>query len=146
MYRSGCPVTNVLDLVGDRWSLVIIRDIFMGRKTFKEFLNAPENIASNILTSRLRSLTREGFINFTYSPNNKKTKYYYLENKGIDFYPILYEMSMWSERNLEKPFHPLSTKWFIDNKGKLAKEVIEKEKNNYLEIRDQLFEETGIKL
>ena len=111
MQRSGCPITNVLDLIGDRWSLIIVRDLFIGRKTFKEFLNAPEGIASNILTSRLKSLTQSGFINYTRNPNNKKVKFYYLENKGIDLYPILYEMSMWSERNLNKPFHPLSTRW-----------------------------------
>ena len=141
MYRSGCPVTNVLDLIGDRWSLVIIRDLFMGRKTFKEFLSSPEGIASNILSSRLQSLLNHGLINYTFSPKNKKIKYYYLENRGIDLYPVLYEMSMWSERNLDKPFHPLSTKWFIDNKGKLSEEVIANEKKAYLEIRKQLFED-----
>lgn len=141
MYRSGCPVTNVLDLIGDRWSLVIIRDLFMGRKTFKEFLSAPEGIASNILSSRLQSLLNYGLINYRQSPKNKKIKYYYLENSGINLYPILYEMSKWSESNLKKPFHPLSTRWFIDNKGKLSDEVIMQEKNAYLEIRDQLFKE-----
>ena len=104
MQRSGCPITNVLDLIGDRWSLIIVRDLFIGRKTFKEFLNAPEGIASNILTSRLKSLTQSGFINCTRNPNNKKVKFYYLENKGIDLYPILYEMCMWSERNLNSLF------------------------------------------
>lgn len=143
MYRSGCPMTNVLDLIGDRWSLIIIRDLFMGRKTFKEFLNAPEGIASNILSSRLQSLHHNGFINFKHCPSNKKIKYYYLENKGIDLYPIIYEMSMWSERNLDKPFHPLSTKWFIDNKGKLSSDVIENDKKAYLELRNTLFEEIG---
>ena len=57
MHRSGCAITNVLDLIGDKCSLLIIRDLFMGRKTFKECLNAPEGIASNILTSRLQALS-----------------------------------------------------------------------------------------
>lgn len=143
MYRSGCPITNVLDLIGDKWSLLIIRDLFMGRKTFKEFLNAPEGIASNILTSRLQALCKSGFINFMYSPKNKKVKLYYLENKGIDLYPILFEMSMWSERNLSKTFHPLSTRWFLDNEGLLATEVIDSDKEAYHKLRNELFEEVG---
>ena len=143
MQRSGCPITNVLDLIGDRWSLIIVRDLFIGRKTFKEFLNAPEGIASNILTSRLKSLTQSGFINYTRNPNNKKVKFYYLENKGIDLYPILYEMSMWSERNLNKPFHPLSTRWYLENKEKEHHLVIHNEKNNYIKLRHKLLEEVG---
>lgn len=143
MQRSGCPITNVLDLIGDRWSLIIVRDLFIGRKTFKEFLNAPEGIASNILTSRLKSLTQSGFINYTRNPNNKKVKFYYLENKGIDLYPILYEMSMWSERNLNKPFNPLSTRWYLENKEKEPHLVIDNEKNNYIKLRHELLEEVG---
>ena len=142
MYRSGCPITNILDLIGDKWSLIIIRDMFMGRKMFKEFLNSPEGIASNILTSRLKDLKNSGFINFTKSPKNKKVKFYYLEDKGIDLYPIIYELSMWSERNLNKPFHPLSQKWFIDVEGKLAIDVIAESQESYKKIRAEIFEQT----
>ena len=142
MYRSGCPITNILDLIGDKWSLIIIRDMFMGRKMFKEFLNSPEGIASNILTFRLKDLKKSGFINYTRSPKNKKIKFYYLEDKGIDLYPIIYEMSMWSERNLNKPFHPLSQKWFIDVEGRLAVDVIAKSQESYKKIRAEIFEQT----
>jgi hypothetical protein len=78
-----------------------------------------------------------------YSPKNKKVKLYYLENKGIDLYPILFEMSMWSDRNLSKTFHPLSTRWFLDNKGLLASEVIDSDKEAYHKLRNELFEEVG---
>lgn len=146
MYRSGCPITNILDLIGDKWSLIIIRDMFMGRKTFKEFLHSPEGIASNILTSRLKDLKSSGFINFIQSPSNKKVKFYYLENKGIDLYPILYEMSMWSERNLNKPFHPLSQKWFIDTKGNLSTQVIRDSQQSYKKIRAKILEQTTTRI
>ena len=85
MYRSGCPVTNVLDLIGDRWSLVIIRDLFMGRKTFKEFLSSPEGIATNILSSRLQSLLNHGLINYTFSPKNKKLNITILKIEALTY-------------------------------------------------------------
>ena len=118
----------------------------MGRKTFKEFLHSPEGIASNILTSRLKDLKSSGFINFIQSPSNKKVKFYYLENKGIDLYPILYEMSMWSERNLNKPFHPLSQKWFIDTKGNLSTQVIRDSQQSYKKIRAKILEQTTTRI
>ena len=56
MYRSGCPLASALDIIGDKWSLIIIRDLFIERSTFKEFLAGPEGIASNILSQRLKWL------------------------------------------------------------------------------------------
>ena len=77
-HRSGCPIANLVDLVGDKWSLLIIRDFFLERNTLKQFIDSPEKIATNILTDRLKSLLSKGIIDYTYAPNNKKTKYYYL--------------------------------------------------------------------
>jgi DNA-binding HxlR family transcriptional regulator len=104
--RSHCPLTNALDIFGDKWSLIIIRDLFLGKKTFTEFMRSNEKIASNILTNRLEFLINHGLLEVTKLPNDNKTKIYYLTNKGIDMYPIMYEMMCWSNRNLGKEFGP----------------------------------------
>ena len=134
MYGSGCPIANVLDLVGDRWSLLIIRDLFMGKKTFKDFLNAPERIATNILSSRLINLTHYGFINAVKSPANKKIFFYYLENKGIDLYPILHKMSKWCEHHLLSKTNKRA--------NVLSEDTIATEPSNYHKFRKQLLENT----
>ena len=98
MYRSGCPLASALDVVGDKWSLIIIRDIFIERSTFKEFLAGPEGIASNILSQRLKWLREQDIIDFAYKKGNQKVKYYYLTDKGIDLYPCMYEIMAWSQK------------------------------------------------
>ena len=74
--RSSCPLTSVLDIVGDKWSLLIIRDIFLGKKTFTEFLRSSEKIATNILSNRLELLIKNGLLKVTKLPNDQKTKIY----------------------------------------------------------------------
>ena len=66
--RSHCPLTNALDIFGDKWSLIIIRDLFLGKKTFTEFMNSNEKIASNILTNRLDFLINNGLLKVTKLP------------------------------------------------------------------------------
>ena len=117
--RSDCPLTNVLDIVGDKWSLLVIRDIFMGKKTFTEFLKSPEKIATNILANRLELLTNKGLLEVTKLPYDQKTKIYYLTDSGIDMYPIIYEMMQWSKRNLKKKFGPKGEQWLEETKGGL---------------------------
>ena len=102
--RSNCPLTSALDIIGDKWSLIVIRDLFLGKKTFTEFIQSSEKIATNILANRLELLTANGLIKFTKRPNDRKTKLYYLTDMGIDMYPIMYEMMQWSDRNLKKKF------------------------------------------
>jgi len=104
--RSNCPLASALDIVGDKWSLLVIRDLFLGKKTFTEFLKSPEKIATNILANRLETLSKKGVLKFTKLPNDQKTKIYYLTDKGIDMYPIIYEMINWSSRNINKEFGP----------------------------------------
>ena len=112
--RSTCPVTNLLDLIGDKWSILIIRDLFIGRNTFSKMLQSPEGISTNILVDRLKKLVDSGFITFSKDPNDKKIKYYSMTSKGIDLYPVLVEMALWSRKNLDSPFHPLSMEMFED--------------------------------
>ena len=110
--RSSCPLVNILDILGDKWSLIIVRDIFHGKKSYGEFLSSPENISTSVLASRLQLLEKAGLIKHRLSISDKKVKLYYLTDKGIDLYPILYEMFNWSKRNLDKEFFPVAEQWF----------------------------------
>ena len=110
--RSSCPLVNILDILGDKWSLIIVRDIFHGKKSYGEFLASPENISTSVLASRLQLLERAGLIKHRLSLSDKKVKFYYLTDRGIDLYPILYEMFYWSKRNLDKVFFPMAEQWF----------------------------------
>lgn len=114
--RSNCPLTCALDIVGDKWSLIIIRDIFLGKRTFTEFLKSKERIATNILTNRLELLINNNLLKVTKMPNDQKTKIYYLTDAGIDMYPIIYEMMQWSDRNVIKNFGSI---WTNDLKGSI---------------------------
>ncbi len=100
-FRSTCPISSALDIVGDKWSLLILRDImFSGKKTFGEFASSPEGIATNILSDRLGNLEKSGIITKGKLPNNKKANIYSLTEKGITFLPILVEVILWSNKNL----------------------------------------------
>ena len=135
--RSKCPLVNALDIVGDKWSLIIIRDLFLGKKTFTEFMNSPEKFASNILSNRLEFLINQGLLKVTKFPHDKKTKIYYLTVKGIDLYPILYEMMYWSKRNLDEEFGPLGLQFFKDSKRLSSKTFIKRTQSKYTQVRDE---------
>ena len=81
--RSNCPLTSALDIIGDKWSLIIIRDIFLGKKTFTEFIKSSEKIATNILSNRLELLNANGLVKVTKLPNDRKTKLYYLTDNCL---------------------------------------------------------------
>ena len=136
--RSNCPLTSALDIIGDKWSLIIIRDIFLGKKTFTEFIKSSEKIATNILANRLELLTSNGLIKVTKLPNDRKTKLYYLTDQGIDMYPIIYEMMQWSDRNLNKKFGPVGTHLLKSSQGQPPKRVISKMTSSYLSKREEI--------
>ena len=136
--RSNCPLTSALDIIGDKWSLLIIRDIFLGKKTFTEFLNSGEKIATNILSNRLELLTKCGLLMVTKMPNDQKTKIYYLTDTGIDLYPVIYEMMRWSERNLKKKFGPLGMELLNSFQKKSADKLIGEITNNYRISREEI--------
>tara|TARA_B110000240_G_C13418782_1_gene418497 strand:- start:120 stop:551 length:432 start_codon:yes stop_codon:yes gene_type:complete len=136
--RSHCPLVNILDVIGDKWSLVIIRDLFLGKKTFTEFMRSSEKIASNILTNRLELLINHGLLEVTKLPHDNKTKIYYLTNKGIDMYPIIFEMMCWSNRNLDKEFGPIGQQFFKDIQGLSSEQFIKKTQSTYVEHRDYI--------
>ena len=97
--RSQCPVTFALDRVGDKWSLLVVRDLmFRGRRTYGEFLESGEGIATNVLADRLKCLQAEGIIEKIRDPENKRRYLYNLTEKGFDFTPLLLEMIRWSAK------------------------------------------------
>jgi DNA-binding HxlR family transcriptional regulator len=95
--RSRCPINLTLEVFGDKWSLVIIRDImFEGKRHFRELLQSEEKIATNILTDRLNMLEREGIITKSPDPGHKQKFIYSLTEAGIDLVPIIIEIGAWS--------------------------------------------------
>ena len=102
---TGCPVTYGLDTFGDRWSLLIIREIMiLGKRTYSEFLEADEGIASNILIARLKHLEAEGVVEKSRDPDNRRAYIYELTKKGRDLAPILIEIIIWSGMHDNRPF------------------------------------------
>jgi DNA-binding HxlR family transcriptional regulator len=98
--KSHCPINLCLEVFGDKWSLLIIRDIMFGdKKYFREFLQSEEKIASNILTDRLTTLEREGIINKVNDPDHKLKFIYSLTKKGIDLLPIMVEIGAWGMKH-----------------------------------------------
>ena len=98
--RSGCPVSISLDIFGDRWSLLIIRDLMVrGFRNFKEFQQAGEGIATNILSDRLQKLEAAGIIVAEEERSDRRRANYRLTGKGIDLAPVLLELLIWAARH-----------------------------------------------
>ena len=99
-HRSGCPVSIALEIFGDRWSLLIVRDLMVrGFRTFKEFLRSGEGIATNVLADRLRKLQAAGIITTEAGKNDGRSLSYRLTEKGIDLAPVLLELLIWGARH-----------------------------------------------
>lgn len=123
--RSDCPISFALEIFGDRWSLLIIRDlIFKGKRTYGDFLASEEKIATNILADRLVMLEDSGIIKGKTDPENKSRINYSLTPKGIDLIPVLLEIIKWSAKHDKKSAAP---KEFVDrvikNREKIIKEI-----------------------
>ena len=100
--RSGCPLNASVEMLGDRWSLLILRDMMLrGYETFNEFLHSDEKIATNILTDRLRRLESYGILETRRDPADGRKMIYTLTPKGIDLAPVLTEMVLWAARHEE---------------------------------------------
>jgi DNA-binding HxlR family transcriptional regulator len=100
--RSGCPINLTLEALGDRWSLIVIRDLVFGnRRHFRDLLkNSEEGIASNILADRLRRLMEGGFLTRADDPSHKQKATYSLTEKAIQLVPLLAAMGAWGRRHL----------------------------------------------
>jgi len=95
--RSDCPINFALEMFGDPWSLLIIRDIvYFGKNTYGEFLASEEGMATNILANRLAQLEHQGLLVKKNSEKDKRKEEYVLTEKGLDLIPVLVEMANWS--------------------------------------------------
>ena len=102
-FRSACPISSSLDVVGDKWSLLIIRDMLVKhKKTFKQISDSYEKIAPSILSARLKLLESYKLIFKTKAPENKKENIYLLTEKGIRLTPIIIEFSLWGNYNMRE--------------------------------------------
>lgn len=102
--RSDCPISSSLDVWGDKWSLLIVRDLmFKKQSTYGEFLKSDEKIATNILASRLLMLEENGIISKQDHPDSKAKVLYKLTEKGINLLPLLIEINLWAEKYSEIP-------------------------------------------
>jgi DNA-binding HxlR family transcriptional regulator len=124
-FRSLCPVATGLDILGDKWTLLILRDMIWGHKSlFSEFKESPEQMPSKMLSNRLKKLESLGFISKKAGISNKKSIYYFLEERGIDAFPIMIEMAIFTSKH------------FFDYLGltytKEARSVMIKNKKEYI--------------
>jgi DNA-binding HxlR family transcriptional regulator len=100
--RSGCPINLTLEALGDRWSLIVIRDIMFGnRRHYRDLLNhSEEGIASNILADRLKKLTEAGLLSTRPDPTHKQKQIYSLTEASIQLVPLLAQMGAWGRRHM----------------------------------------------
>lgn len=98
--RSTCPISTALELIGDRWTLLVIRDMmFAGKRHFREFLQSEESIASNVLADRLNSLVENGLVTRQDDPTHAQKTIYSLTEKGLGLLPVLVAMSAWTQKH-----------------------------------------------
>jgi len=114
--RSSCPINFALELLGDKWTLLIIRDLlFKEKNSFLEFCKSDEKISTNILSDRLRKLEQQGFISKSVSPNNKSKFEYSLEPIGRDLLPVLLELFAWGAKHNPELDFPTGFLEFYEN-------------------------------
>ena len=134
-FRCNCPITSALDIVGDKWTVVIIKQMLLeGKKTFKDFSESDEAIASNILSSRLKMLEEYKMISKEKLPHNKKTNIYLLTEKGLGLTPTIVELTLWSDGNIREYHSSIISDSRIamvkKNKEESIKMIVESYKQN----------------
>lgn len=98
--RSTCPIACTLDLIGDRWTLLVLRDLFLGKSRYDEFLESPEGISTNVLADRLKRLETEGMVVKEPYSNHRRRMAYSLTSKGKSLGPILRVVADWGLQHL----------------------------------------------
>jgi DNA-binding HxlR family transcriptional regulator len=136
-FRSQCPISTALDIFGDKWTLLVVRDLlFNQKKTFGEFLDSEEKIATNILSDRLALLEMAGIISKKKDPDHGRKIIYALTQKGIDLIPVLVEIIAWSERYHEvHPYAKEFARLLKKDKVGLIKELFESATNRVSSTR-----------
>lgn len=132
--RSDCPISSSLDVWGDKWSLLIVRDLmFFKQCTYGDFLKSDEKIATNILASRLQTLETNGIITKQEHPQSKAKVLYKLTQKGVDLLPLMIEINLWADKYSALP---------IERKAIL--EEIKKDKEGFIKKKErELLERTS---
>ncbi|MDD3518083.1 MAG: helix-turn-helix domain-containing protein [Chromatiales bacterium] len=115
-HRSRCPLTAALDLIGDKWTLVILRDVMEGKHRYGEIQASPENIPTNILSNRLRRLVEEGIIEKHAYQERPLRHAYTLTQKGADLLPVLQQAARWGQKYVSNCDTPPD--WFFRAKPK----------------------------
>lgn len=132
-FRSGCPIASTLDIIGDKWSLLILRDMLLHHKmTFKEFSSSDEQIAPSILSSRLKLLTSYHLITKQKQANNKKENIYLLTEKAIELSSILVDISIWGDKHLRK-FNQINDIEGLDLERSLIISTVKKRYNSMIQ-------------
>lgn len=122
--RSGCPVSVSLEVFGDRWSLLIIRDLMVrGFRTFREFRDSGEGISTNILADRLRKLQSAGIIQAEAEETDRRRVNYRLTEKGIDLAPVILELLIWGARHEETGLACAAIETMAKNRRQILTEV-----------------------
>lgn len=122
--RSECPLNASVEMLGDRWSLLIVRDMMLrGARTFKEFLESYEGIATNILADRLSKLATQGIVTAEADQADGRKKVYRLTQKGIDLAPVLAEMVLWAAAH-ESTGNQALIRQLRENKDKVIAAVL----------------------
>ncbi|MEN3069476.1 helix-turn-helix domain-containing protein [Uliginosibacterium sediminicola] len=98
-YRSTCPIANVLDILGDKWTLLVVRDLLLsGKRRYGEFQSSPESIPTNILADRLKRLEAAGLVKKEFYQDKPPRAEYFITRKGADLGPVLQEMAQWGQK------------------------------------------------
>lgn len=136
-FRCSCAITSSLDILGDRWILVIVKQMLIeNAETFKDFLERPEAIATNVLAKRLKLMEDIGLITKSRKPDNNKTNYYRLTKEGLELAPIIIDLAVWSHDNLRSLNPTIGDKEELEeikgNKQAYLKKIVKKYKTKVL--------------
>jgi len=137
-FRSSCLIASALDLIGDKWSLLIVRDMLLHKKkTFKEIVASDEGIATNLLSSRLKRLALLEVITKRKLPGNKKENIYLLTEKGMDLAPLIMEIALWSDKHVRAYNQGMNAN---EGAGDDKDSVVERILNSYLHVPFKFFD------
>ena len=135
-----CACKVSLDYLGDKWILIIIRDLFRKRYTFTHFFKeSSEGIATNILANRLKKLCEIGVIDYKYLDDNKKNKNYYLTDRGIELYDIIFALQLWTIKNVDFTYSENTTSWKSKIENQKHSTVKSNFKEEYKLFRKEMF-------
>jgi DNA-binding HxlR family transcriptional regulator len=131
--RSTCPISTAVEIVGDRWTLLVIRDLmFAGKRHFRQFLQSEESISSNVLADRLALLVENGLVRREEDPSHAQKAIYSLTEKGLDLLPVVIAMSAWAQKH-----HP-------ETRRPEAVDLVERNPRSIERLKAELREQHGI--